>query len=468
MSTYKNFISFFVLLLLVSCSVPKQTADPTVDAPQSYRQIQSDTATVASIPWNQYFADPRLKELLSEAIAHNNDLQIALKNIESAKLILTQSKWGNIPTLDLMAGVSTTRLSDNSISGFTTSNFLGLHHIEDYNVAARISWEADIWGKIKERKAASLAGYLQSEEAKRAVQTQIVSDVAKAYYNLLLLDRQLDIARKNIALNDSTLSIIKLQYSSGLVTSLAVQQATALKLNISKLVPFFEQEIYIQENALSILTGKAPEKIDRIANLEEIKIDRSLSAGLPSTMLSLRPDVKFQELALSKANAEMGYARANMYPSLTITAQAGLNSFQSSNWFNIPASLFGAVGGSLTQPLFHKKELRTQYELAKVRREQEVIAFRQSVLVAVGEVSDALVKLEKLEEQEGFAVESVVTLQKATSNSKLLFQNGMADYLEVITAQSKVLESELDLAQIKKSRLDATVDIYRAAGGGWR
>lgn len=215
------------------------------------------------------------------------------------------------------------------------------------------------------------------------------------------------------------------------------------------------------------MTGENPQAITRVISLAKLNVTKELSAGIPSSLLSRRPDVKFQEFALSKANAEIGYTRANMYPSLVITAQAGLNSFQASNWFNIPASLFGAVAGGLTQPLFRKKELRTQYELAKLGREKAVINFRQSVLIAVGEVSDALVKIDKLEQQETIASQRAATLKEATNNSNLLFKNGLATYLEVITAQGNVLQSELELAALKKARLDAAVDLYRSTGGGW-
>jgi multidrug efflux system outer membrane protein len=157
-----------------------------------------------------------------------------------------------------------------------------------------------------------------------------------------------------------------------------------------------------------------------------------------------------------------------MYPSLTITAQAGLDAFKASNWFNIPASLFGAVAGSLVQPIFQQKKLKTQYELAKVSRDQTVIQFRQTVLIAVGEVSDAYSGLDKLKEQQDLAASRTVTLVQATNNAQLLFKNGLANYLEVITAQGDVLQSELEVAGIKKARLDAMVDLYRAAGGGWK
>jgi NodT family efflux transporter outer membrane factor (OMF) lipoprotein len=300
------------------------------------------------------------------------------------------------------------------------------------------------------------------------VQTNIVAGVSQGYYNLLMLDDQLGIAKRNVNLNDSTLRIIKLQFDAGQVTSLAVQQAEAQRQAAAELVPQFERDITLQENALQILAGSLPGKIERTASLNDIHFADNLSTGVPSAILSRRPDVRSQELALTIANANVGINKAEMYPALRITAQGGVNSFKASNWFNIPASLFGIVGGSLVQPLLDHKVLKTNYEVAKVNREKTVIEFRQTVLVAVGEVSDAMVKIEKLKAQQTIAEDRLKTLQKATSNSNLLFQNGMANYLEVITAQGNVLQSELELASIKRSELSAVSELYKALGGGWK
>nr|WP_317047161.1 TolC family protein [Pedobacter nutrimenti] len=184
-------------------------------------------------------------------------------------------------------------------------------------------------------------------------------------------------------------------------------------------------------------------------------------------MVSRRPDVKASELGLSIANAKVGVSKASMYPSLTITASGGLNSFKASNWFNVPASLFGLVTGGIAQPIFQRKELRTQFEIAKVEREKAVLQFRQSVLNAVGEVSDELIKQEKLQQQYRIASTRVETLQKAVKNANLLFRNGMANYLEVITAQGNLLQSELDVATLKTARLNSMIELYRSLGGGW-
>jgi len=281
-----------------------------------------------------------------------------------------------------------------------------------------------------------------------------------------MLSTQLTIAKRNVLLNDSTLNLIRLQYASGQVTLLAVQQASAQRLTAAALIPRFEQQIVVQEDAISVLSGRWPATVTRDSSLESVAITEKTTTGMPAELLSRRPDVRQAELELSRANAEVGYAHANMYPSLTITAQGGLDAFKASNWFNIPASLFGAVAGSITQPLFEKKKLSTLYKVAKIRRDQTVIQFRQSVLVAYGEVSDALVKIDKLKQSQALVAERTTTLQQATLNSQLLFNNGLATYLEVITAQGSVLQSELELASIKKESLDATVDLYRSLGGG--
>lgn len=465
----KGYLLIAALGIFSACKVSKDVKLPDMNLPGSYRSAAAttDTASVGRLPWKSFFTEATLQNLIDSAITRNNDLQIAIKNIDAARQTLKQAKWGNVPTASLGATASINRPSDNSLNGISLSQFLGSKHIEDYNASVTISWEADIWGKISSRKAAALAAYLQTEEARKAVQTQLVANVSEGYFNLLMLDEQLEIAKKNVLLNDSTIRIIKLQFNAGQATSLAVQQAEAQRLTAAQLVPQFEQQITAQENALSILAGKLPDSITRTGRLENVVLPQAISAGVPSTLLSYRPDVRSSELDVDRANAQVGYTKASMYPTLAITAQGGVNAFKASNWFNIPASLFGIVTGGITQPLLQHRELKTNYEIAKINREKSVIQFRQQVLVAVGEVSDALVAIDKLSQQQVIAANRAKTLQQATANASQLFKSGMANYLEVITAQSNVLQSELELASIKKAQLDASVDLYRSLGGGW-
>lgn len=469
MTRIKNSAVFLIMIVvLAACKVSKDIEKPSAALPTNFRNAApQDKSSVADLKWQQFFADTSLQKLIEKAIAKNYDMQLAIKNIEASQLLLKQTKWSYVPTATLQVAGNLNRPSDNSLNGISAKQFLGTSHVEDYSTNITLSWEADIWGKIRNQRAAALAGYLQTEEAKKAIQTNIVAGVSQGFYNLLMLDAQLGIARRNIALNDSTLRIIRLQYTAGQVTALAVQQAEAQQLTASALVPQLEQNIAIQENALSILAGELPGAIQRNSSLSQVNLPDSLSAGIPSKLVSRRPDVKSQELALAIANAQVGISKANMYPALSITAGGGLNSFKASNWFNVPASLFGVVAGSIAQPLLQKKQLMTAYQLAKVDREKTVIQFRQSVLNAVGEVSDALVRIEKLRTEQALALERVNTLQKAISNANLLFSTGMANYLEVITAQSNALQSELELAAITRDQLSAKVELYRSLGGGW-
>lgn len=465
---YKT-ITAMSLLIAAGCGVSKDVAVPENAVPAAYRfETISAAASIAQSDWKSFITDPTLATLIDSALVRNNDLLTAQQNIEIARHRLSQAKWNNVPTLNFQATASSTNPSENSLNGLSLSQFLGQHHVDDFTAAGILNWEADIWGKLKSRKKVALAQFLQTEEAGNALRTVLVSNVARGYYNLLMLDAQLDVARKNLSLSERTLQMINFRFEAGQVTSLAQQQAEAQRLVAAQLVPFLEQQVAIQENALSVLTGSFPKAIERTQNLAQLPLAQDFSAGVPSQMVALRPDVKASKYQLQEANAQVGAAKAELYPALTITATGGVNAFEASNWFTIPASLFGTVAGGITQPLFNGKRLRTQYNIAKAEREKAVIAFRQSVLIAVAEVSNALVAIEKSKMQYEAAEQRRAALEKAVGNSDLLFRSGMATYLEVIVAQDNLLQSELQVALQRKSRLDAAIELYRALGGGWK
>ena len=469
MKTHIN--GLLLLLLLSACKVSKDVQTPKNVVPDTFRNAThtADTTSIGDMQWKNFFADATLQNLIDSAIERNYDMQLAVKNIEASRLLFRQTKWNNVPQVDATVQATINRPSNNSLNGLSLSSFgVGSSAADDYTSYLSLSWEADIWGKIRSKSKAALAEYLSTIEAKKAVQTTLVNNVAQGYYNLLMLDEQLKIAQSNERLNDSTLRIIKLQYNAGQVTLLAVQQAEAQLLTAQSLVPQFEQNIKIQEDALSILAGRLPGDISRSATLDQFEVPATVSSGIPSSLLANRPDVKSAEYAIQEANANVNVNKAAMYPALRITASGGTDAFRASDWFNIPSSLFGIVAGSVVQPLLDHKELQTQYRVAEVNRNKSVIQFKQSVLNAVGEVSDALVKIDKLKQQQAIVQNQVNTLNKATQNANLLFQNGMATYLEVITAQSNVLQSQLQLATIKRDELSAVSDLYRSLGGGWR
>ncbi|HEY0272870.1 MAG TPA: efflux transporter outer membrane subunit [Chitinophaga sp.] len=460
-----------LLLLMVglwACRAGRNYVQPALPLPARFQTATADTLSVGDMQWKQFFTDTALVSLIDTGLQHNYDLQLAITRIDAAGEQVKQARAAFIPTVDASVGAQTNYLSKNSLNGLSTTSFLKKNHIEDYSVQVNVSWEADVWGKLRRQKEAALAGYLQTYEAKKAVQTRLVADIAAAYYNLLMLDEQLAIARHNVQLGDSILAIIQLQKTAGDATQLAVEQAYVQRQAAAVLIPQLQRSIALQENGLHILTGTLPGPVATRGDLRAIAPADHLSAGIPANLVSRRPDVRANELSLVAANASVGAAQANMYPVLSITAGGGLDAFKASNWFNIPNSLFGLVGGTIAQPLLQRRQLKTQYEVAKINREQAVITFKQSVLNAVGEVSNALVSIDRLGEQEVITSNRMDTLQLAIFNASLLYKAGLANYLEVITAQSNLLQSQLDFADIRRQRLSANVELYRALGGGWK
>lgn len=367
-----------------------------------------------------------------------------------------------------IANASVNRPSDNSMNGMMAAQFMGSRYMQDYTTSINISWEADIWGKIKGKKEQALSDYLKTQEAAKAVKTQLVSTVVQAYYNLLMLDTQLEITKSNLLYSDNTLKFLVKQQEVGLTTALSVQQQEIVKDQILKSIPAIESSIITQENALSVLTGSMPDKIERSTSLNTIQSPDNIASGIPSELLSYRPDIKSAEYDVRKSVSAINVAKANMYPSFNITAQGGLNAFKTSNWFNIPGSLFGMVASSLAQPILNGKQLKTQFEQSKIVSEQAEINFKQSVLKAVGEVSDALIQIQKLEEQQKISEGLVRKSNEAVEKADLLFKYNSATYLEVILAQTNKLQAELDLASLKTQKLNAITALYRSVGGGWQ
>ena len=458
-----------IVVFLSACTLAKEYQRPELELPKQFDRVSfADTSSIADIEWKKFFTNTSLQLLIEKGVRYNHDLLVAIKRIDIAQLQVKQSKTLQWPEVSLQLTGQITRYSDNSLGGLSLKSVLGQSYIENYNAAVNISWEADIWGKIRAQKEIALREYLQTAEAAKAVQTQLVSDIAQGFFNLLMLDMQLDIAKKNLVLSDSFLVATRLLKDAGLGNALAVQQAESQKQSTALLIPQLEQNISLQENALQVLTGQLPGSIARNVSLNEIEMEDNLNTGLPVAMVSRRPDVRSAELALMIANSRVGIANANMYPALNITAGGGLESFKASNWFNIPNSLFGFAAGSIAQPIFNRHALKTEYEVSKLERDQSVTLFRQSVLQATTEVSNALVQTDKLKQQHQIAAAQVDTLHRAVFNAQLLFRSDMANYLEVITAQANALQAELNLVAIERQQLDAMVELYRALGGGWK
>lgn len=458
-----------IIIFISGCTVGKKYQRPTVQLPATFQDsVAASDSGIAAMEWRTFFKDPTLIDLIDTALRNSYDLQLAVKRIEETEAYVKQARMNYVPSVDVGAAAFTTNPSNNSLNGKNLESFIGKNHVEDYTLSAAVSWDVYSWGKIKLQKEAALADYLASYEGAKTVRTTLVAEIATGYYNLLMLDEQLAIAQKNLALTDSLVRMMQLQKAAGQVTELAVQQTEVQKQTAALLIPQLEQQVAIQENAIKILSGKLPAKIARNADINSMYVWDDLSTGLPAALLSRRPDVRQSEMELMRANANVGVAKASMYPSLNITASGGLNAFKTNTWFSIPASLFFSAGANIAQPVLQHRNLKTKYEVSAIQKDEAVITFRQTVLKAGGEVVNALVQLDKLKAQQQISSNRVDTLHKAIGNATLLFRSGLADYLEVLTAQSNSLSAELTLADIQRQRLSAAVELYRALGGGWK
>lgn len=456
------------VILVASCKVGQNYQRPDFALPSQFgTSATSDTNSIANIGWKEFFTDTALQALIEKGISHNYDLQLALKRMAIANQEVKAAKLSGFPELNLLATGQVNYFSENGAIGLTNSSS-GSDHTENYMAGAGLSWDINIWGKIRRQKEAALARYLETYEAAKAVQTRLITDIVNGYYNLLMLDKQIEIVRRTLVLNDSVLQITRLLQRAGEVTSLAVQQAESQELASALLIPQLEEAIVIQENALQMLTGQLPGAIARSSSLDEYKVSDNLTTGLPATVVALRPDVRSSEMALVAANAQVGVSKANMYPVLNITATGGVEALKSSDWFNLPNSLFGIATGTITQPVFQRRILKTRLEIAKIQREEAVVGFKQTIIDAVGEVSNALMQIEKLNQQQQLAIRQVNTLHQAIGQAHFLFKSSMANYLEVITAQSNALQAELNLTSIQRRQLSAVADLYHSLGGGWK
>ncbi len=454
-------------LWLASCDIGKKYTRPTTDLPTAYRmQSVAVTADTVLLPWRTFFKDPALVGLIERALQKNNEIAVALLNMQQLELAYSQAKQTLLPMLNFSAGANRNWFSQNSLNGSLGRQFLGSNYMDNYDATLQLSWEIDIWRKAKMQKESALANYFAQKENLAALRTRLIAQVAQAYYNLLAFDAQLHVSQRNISLSDSTLHIIRLQYQAGAANSLAVEQAELQKKTAELLIPTIRQAIAIQENALQLLCGAYPDSLARVGDLAAILPEAIFPTGVPALLLSRRPDVRAAEYVIVSANARTGLAKAAMYPTIGLTPSIGTNALKIGQWFDIPGSIVKNFGFNLAQPILQRKALQTAWKTAQLEQEKAVVQFKQVVLLAVGEVSDALVKIQYADERLAIVNQKTASFAKSANDALLLYQNGMATYLEVITVHNNALQNDLEAINIQRDKLLAIVDLYRALGGG--
>ncbi len=451
----KRNIRFFVFAIAISafssCGIYSKFSSPEVeDKELAGAQIElPDTAAVPVPSWKEFFTDLRLQSLIEEGLDSNSDLRIAELNIQQAERVLGTSKMAFLPSLVLAPNAS--------IGGVGSAS-----SALNYSVPLQASWELDIFGKLRNSKEKSRASLLQSQEYTQMVKTQIISGIASAYYTLILLDTQLEISQASMKLAEETLESIKTLKEVGLQNEAAVLQASANLKSISLSVMELEKSISEAESSLCLLLNKAPQKIERGDALSlEFELEESISLAA----LSNRPDVRVAEMNLRQSFYGVNYARSALYPSITLSGSAGWANNAGGAILNPADFVFSALA-SLTQPIFMAGVNRANLEIAKSQYDQQLISFEKSLLSAGKEVNDALIECEVAKQSSVILSAQVDELSKAVNITKELMEGGKANYLEVLTAQSNLLSSELNEAVNLYNYSIGGINLYKSIGGG--
>jgi len=467
-NSYKKqlYTALVTTLVFASC-VTKKYQPPVVNTDKLYRDSTlTDTSSLANMPVNQLFSDTVLVNLINEGIQENLDLKTAVERINEAQATLGQTKAAFLPSLS--GSVQATRAKSSAASLNFPADFAGSINLKTttYQAALNTSWEADIWGKLSSAKRSALAALLQSDAAKRAVQTQLIANIANNYYNLLALDQQLAITKQTLAIRIKDVETVKALKEGAVVNGAAVVQSEANRYAAEVTIPDLNQSIREAENALSILLARSPGPIKRTL-LADQKPVADLKIGIPSQLLKNRPDVQQAEFAFRSAFESTNLARTYFYPQLTITGQGGVSSLQLKNIFD--NSIFYNFVAGLTQPIFSQGQNKARLRTAQAQQKEAYYAFQQSLLTAGQEVTNALFSYQNAIEKQGSRTRQLEALTKSVDYTKeLLRYSSATNYTDVLTSEQSLLAAQLSSVNDRLQELQAIVNLYKALGGGWR
>jgi multidrug efflux system outer membrane protein len=451
--------------LLGGCAIGPDYKRPAVAQPPNFRgQAIAEATSLADAPWWETFQDPILKSLIQDALRANYDAGIAAARVQEARANLRMARSDLFPSLDYNARAGRARLP---LGGLNLPDGTD-HRTDDFFIGSMsASWELDIWGRVRRSNEAARATLLATEEARRAVWLTLVSDVAQAYFDLLALDVRLAIARSSVNAYQGTYDLFVDRLNLGVASKLETSRAQGALGDARATIPQVESQIVARENQISVLLGRAPGPIARGKPMYEQPVVPIVPAGLPSTLLERRPDLRQAEQLLVAANARIGVAKAEFFPKFSLTALFGAATPELSAFTGGGATVW-AVSGMISGPLFNMGRTLGLYRAAIAQQEQARLRYEQTVLIALREVSDSLTALQKLSEAETGQDLAVKGLEEAVEHADARYRQGLASYYEVLEAQQQLYPAQNTLAQIRKSRLLAYTELYKALGGGWR
>ena len=458
----------FCLVGMVSgCKMVDLPQLPSAPAPPATFTGSADTLSMGDLIWEDFFNDRHLLHLIDTALSNNLDVLAAAQRIRMAQANLQLGRGALLPSLDGRIAANVGSGVGNNVVNDPTQDTGGSNLLQNYFIGVQSSWEADLWGKLRLRREADYARFLASEKGRHLVITTLVAEVARRYYELLGLDNELETIQKNVEFQQVALEMVRIQKIGGRATELAVQQFQAQLLRTQSLSYEKQQRIVEVENQLNRLLGRYPQPIARGTSILKQHLPDIVRAGVPSSMLLRRPDIQQAELELTAARADVEAARAAFLPSLVISPYAGINAADLSMLLKPESLALGALAG-LTAPIFSKNRIRANYDRASAQTMAAYYDYQQRILTGHQEVVSNLKRVENYRKVYELRQQEAEVLTAAVSTSNDLFAAGYATYLEVITAQARVLEAELSVTNTRKEIFVSIIDLYRALGGGWR
>ena len=457
-----------VSALALGCAPSLKGNEPREPNKQLPASFGGATTTAAQKTWGQLFDSAELKALIETALAKNQELNIRVQEIVIAQNEASARGGEYLPRVSAGAGAGIEKVGKHTSQGVSDEAHGVPEHLGNFQFGLTGTWEVDVWKKLRNAAKAADLRYLASIESRNFVVTQIVAEIARSYFELIAIDNQLDILRRNIEVQTDALEVVKLQKEAARATELAVQRFEAEVLKNKSRLYDLEQEKVQTENRINFLVGRYPQPVGRAAQKFKDPLPDVVGTGLPSQLLENRPDVRQAELELEASKLDVKAAKAAFYPSLSIDAGVGYRSFNAEHLVATPESLVYGLAGSLTAPLLNRAAIKAQYRSANARQIQAVFNYEKTLLQAFTDVANQLAVIDNLQKSYELQSRQVEALARSSEVSNVLFQSARADYMEVLLTRRDSLEAEMELAETKKRQLQAMVSIYQALGGGWR
>lgn len=476
----RNRVSFSIIIAVVlfigaGCKSSKIIVrDENASVPAQFNGTTSaDSTNTADIKWKTIFSDPYLANLIDSALINNQELNIVSQELSITKNEAKAKKGEYLPTAGLKLGAGLDKPGEYTRDGAVEKHLEiqpGKENPEplgDFMVGGYFSWELDIWKKLRNSKAAAVSRYLASIEGRNFMVTNLVSELAQSYYELIALDNQLEIINQNIQIQTNALDVVKQQKDAARVSQLAVNRFEAQLLNTQNLQYEVRQQIVETENRVNFLVGRFPQPVERSSSsFNTMQLD-SIFIGVPGQLLANRPDIRQAEQELVAAKLDVKAARANFYPTLSLNANVGFQAINPSVWFNPQSILYNLVG-DLVAPLINRNAIKAAYGSASAKQLQSVYKYEQTILNAYTEVVNELSDIDNATKSLTTKTKEVELLNQSVTISNNLFLSARADYMEVLLTQREALQSKMELIEIKLNQLHSKISIYRALGGGWK